>query len=196
MSRTPQLRFNDPRTKKEQAFGGTLLKKAKNRHDRPVSSKHPMHLVLKSSQAKGRFGFAAGGNAKKIKGIVSQHCLRYGVKQIQYSNNFNHLHLLLKFPSRVIYLRFIRSLTGAIALTVSGASKVKSLKSIFAGKKFWDFRPYTRVVYGWRGYTIAKDYVLLNRLEALGILPKRTGRLKDVLPGEKHLFRKSARSPS
>jgi REP element-mobilizing transposase RayT len=151
MSRAIQASFDDPRVKKHQAFGGTLLKKAKNRHDRPVSSKHPMHLVLKSTQAKGRFGFGTSVNAKKIRSIVDDHCTRYGVKKIQYSNNFNHLHLMVKFPSRRIYLKFIRSLTASIALAVSGASKLKSLKSIFGGKKFWDFRPYSRVVFGWRG---------------------------------------------
>ncbi len=190
MSRSAQLKFRDPRVKKEQAFGGTLLKKAKNRHDRPVSSKHPMHLVLKSTKAKGRFGFGTTKNSQAIRKLVDAHCSRYGVKCIQYSNNFNHLHLMLKFPSRAVYLRFIRSLTGAIALAVSGASKLTSLKAIFGGAKFWDFRPFTRIVYGWRGYSIARDYVLLNRLEALEILPKRNGRLRDVLPGEKLYFAK------
>jgi putative transposase len=190
MSRAIQASFDDPRVEKHRAFGGTLLKKAKNRHDRPVSSKHPMHLVLKSTQAKGRFGFGTSVNAKKIRSIIDDHCSRYGVKKIQYSNNFNHLHLMVKFPSRRIYLKFIRSLTASIALAVSGASKLKSLKSIFGGKKFWDFRPFSRVVFGWRGYTIAKDYVILNQLEALEILPKRKGRLRDILPGERHYFSK------
>lgn len=192
MSRTTQTRFHDPRVKKEQSFGGTLLRKAKNRHDRPVSAKLPMHIVLKSSKAKGRFSFGTAKNSRAIKQIIDNHCAKFGVKRIQYANNFNHLHLLLKFPSRRIYLRFIRSLTGAIALAVSGANKMKNLKSVFGAKKFWDFRPFTRVVYGFRGYKIAKDYVMLNRLEALGVLPKRAGRLREVDAGERYYFKPRA----
>ena len=191
MSRHPQLKFNDPRVKQELRFGGALLRKAKNRHDRPISSQDPMHLVLRSTKAKGRFSFGHAKNFVKVDAIVRSHCLRYGVKLKQFSNNYNHLHLLVKFPSRQTYLRFIRSLTGHLALAVTGASKMKSLKSIFDGKSFWDFRPFSRVVRSRRGYAVARDYVVLNQLEALGILPKRSERLRAVTPGEKHLFRSS-----
>lgn len=90
-------------------------------------------------------------------------------------------------PGRAIYIRFIKSVTGHLVLAVARASKLKSLKEIFGSKSFWDFRPFTRVVRGWRGFKITSDYVVLNtlnKLEAAGILPKRDGRLKDVLPGE------------
>jgi len=186
MSKAPQLKFNDLKVRGELRFGGSLMTKAKNRHARPISSRDPMHLVLRSSKAKGRFSFGHK-NAARVRAIVDNHCKRYGVKLIEYSNNFNHLHLLLKFPSRAIYLRFIRSITGSLALAVSGASKLKGLAEIIGGK-FWDFRPFTRVIRSWRGYRIALDYVTLNQLEALEILPKRTGRLREVADGERHLF--------
>jgi putative transposase len=188
MSRSAQLKFEDPKIKNELRFGGSLLKKAKNRHARPISSKDPMHLVLKSSKAKGRFSFGHK-NAARVKKIITSHCNRYGVKMIEYSNNFNHLHLMLKFPSRAIYLRFIRSITGHLALAVSGATKLKGLKEIFGKKGFWDARPFTRVIRSFRGYRVARDYVTLNQLEALDIIPKRAGRLKDLRPGEESYFR-------
>ena len=192
MSRAPQLRFDDPLVKSELRFGGSLMKKAKFRRARPISSKDPMHLVLRSSKAKGSHSFGHK-NAGKVHKIITTHCKRYGVKLIEYSNNFNHLHLLVKFPSRALYLRFIRSLTGHLALAVSGASKLKSLKDIFGKKGFWDFRPFTRVVRSWRGYRIARDYVLLNQLESQDVLPERKGRLREVLPTEQYWFR-TARS--
>ena len=189
MSRTPQLKFKTPSFKNELAFGGTLLRKRKNRKQRPVSSKDPMHLVLRSSMAKGVMGFGPSKNVVRVREIVDQHCSRYGVKLIQFSNNFNHLHLMVKFPSRAVYLRFIRSITGALALAVTGASKLKAL-----GAKFWDFRPFTRVIRSLRGYQVARDYVTLNQLEALEILPKRSGRLREVGAGERHHFKYRART--
>jgi REP element-mobilizing transposase RayT len=146
-----------------------------------------MHLVLRSTKAKGAHSFG-NKNAARVRSIIDNHCGRYGVKLVQYSNNFNHLHLLLKFPSRAVYLRFIRSITGSLALAVTKASKRNSLKSIFGEDGFWDFRPFTRVVRSLRGYFIARDYVTLNELEAEGILPKRSGRLRVVGRGERHLF--------
>jgi len=166
------------------------MKKAKNRHDRPVTSKYPMHLVLKSSKAKGEFSFRSAKNLKRVRHIVDQHCRRYGVKLHEFSNNFNHLHILAKFPSRPIYVRFIRSLSGALALAVTGASKSKNLKQILGGK-FWDFRPFTRIVIGNRAYRIARDYVILNQLEQLGMIPHRTSRLKGVQPREAVFFLKN-----
>lgn len=147
-----------------------------------------MHLVLRSSKAKGQFSFGHK-NAGRVRQIVDAHCSRYGVKLIEYSNNFNHLHMLLRFPSRAVYLRFIRSITGHIALAVTKANKNEGLKTILGGK-FWDFRPFTRVIRSWRGYRVALDYVTLNQLEALAIIPKRSGRLRDVESGERHLFRR------
>ena len=188
MKRT-QLKFDSKELRSELRFGGSLLKKAKSRTARPVSSKDPMHLVLRSTKAKGVYSFGYKTNVSKVKKIVDRHCAKYGVKLIEYSNNFNHLHLLLKFPSRAIYLRFIRSLTGSLAIAVSGANKLKCLKEIFGKQGFWDFRPFTRVVRSLRGYKVARDYVVLNQLEAADVLPKRKGRLKDVEAGERHHFR-------
>ena len=188
--RSPQLKFKDKRLSNQLSFGGSLMTKAKNRHARPVSSKDPMHLVLRSTKAKGAHSFG-NRNAGKVRTIVNAHCKRYGVKLIEYSNNFNHLHMLVKFSSRAAYLRFIRSITGHLALAVSGANKKKSLQTIFGAKGFWDFRPFTRVIRSWRGYRIALDYLTLNQLEAEGILPKRSGRLREVEPGEDHYFHRA-----
>lgn len=217
MSRSKQIPFDKKAFRNELRFGGALMKKTKGRlGHRPVSTRAPMHLVLRSSKAKGRFGFGYQSNLKKVNEIVRKTCAKYGVKLIEYSNNYNHLHLLVKFPSRAVYLRFIRSLTGHLALAVTGANRTRALRDIFAvpassketknprskkqtdqidnpgsTKGFWDYRPFTRVVRSWRGYRIVRDYVILNQLEAFEIIPKRSGRLRDVEPGEHHYFRRS-----
>lgn len=192
MSRSQQGSFKGQSFKKLLFYGGSKRAKLSERKVRPLSSKDPVHLVLRSTKAKGVFGFGHQRNLRRVNEIVRAHCERYGVKLIEYSNNFNHLHLLVKFGSRAVYVRFIRSLTGALALAVSGASKMKSLKQIFGESGFWDFRPFTRVVRSWRGYRVVRDYVVLNQLEALEILPKRGGRLRDVTAGEWHYFRRGS----
>lgn len=192
--RSSQIKFDSLKSRSGLAFGGSLSKKANGRGARPISSKDPMHLVLRSTKAKGKFSLGHSSNVRRVNEIIQKNCVKYGVKLIEYSNNFSHLHLLAKFPSRALYLRFIRSVTSSIAIAVSGANKLKALKEIFGAKGFWDFRPFTRIVKSFRGYKIARDYVVLNQLEAMGIVPKREGRLRDVETGERHHFRRPKKS--
>lgn len=60
----------------------------------------------------------------------------------------------------------MRAISGIIAIKVTGANKTKELK-----QKFWDYRPWTRIVEWKKAYTIAKDYVIQNHLEAIGLIP-------------------------
>ena len=62
----------------------------------------------------------------------------------------------------------MRALTGTIAMKATGSSKVNALK-----QKFWDYRPWSRIVEWKRAYSIAKDYVIQNHLEVLGLVSFR-----------------------
>lgn len=183
-----QSSFRDAHRNTSTSFGGSLLKKKAHRHARPVSSKQSMHLVLKSTKATGRYSFRYGQNAANIKQLIESLCSKYGVKLIKFSNNFNHLHLHAKFSSRVTYLRFIRTITAKLAMLVTGTKKSNSLKTIFGKKRFWDYRPFSRIVYGFRGWKMAQDYIRLNQLEAEHVVRKREGRLKDLRPNERAYF--------
>ena len=59
----------------------------------------------------------------------------------------------------------MRAISGIIALKVTGTNKLKSLK-----QKFWDYRPWSRIVDWKKAYSIAKDYVIQNHLEAIGYI--------------------------
>ena len=157
------------------SFGGTLLKRAKGRTARPISTRDPMHLVMRSTQARGAWNFRRLGNQTLVDQIVRKTASRYGVRIHEFANAGNHLHLLIRVKNRRVFQTFLRSVTGQIALKISGSSKLKSLK-----KKFWDYRPFSRIVRGWRGYRVARDYVVLNELETLGIVP---GRPKTIQTG-------------
>ncbi len=184
-----QTRFDHSAFKTKDFFGGSFSTCRSFRRARPISTKQSMHLVLKSSLAKGRFSFRYGSNAKRIDSAVVNTCRKYGVKLIRHSNNFNHIHLDAKFPSRELFKRFIRSLSGQIAMIASGARKGRRLGDLVGRQNFWDFRPFSRVVRGRRGYTTANDYVELNKLEADGVISKRESRLRGLTPAEWELVR-------
>jgi hypothetical protein len=190
-SRAKQARFSDAKFKIQDQFGGDLLKKRCNRTARPISTKESMHLILKSSLAKGAMSFRSGSHSSQIDGIILKAARKNGVKLIKTSNNFNHLHLHIRVGSRELYKRFVRSICGSIAMLVTGAKKAKPADKIVGKRRFWDARPYSRIVRGWRGFKTANDYVTLNQLEAEGMIPKRATRLRGLETGEKRFFAES-----
>ena len=150
--------------REKEFFGGRrLTTRAERARPRPLSTKYSMHVVLRSSQAKGEWSFRKKGNPEKIKLILHRYAAKYGVTLYSCANVGNHLHLHLKLANRHTYPAFIRSLTAALVLAITGASKLQKL-----GRKFWDYRPYTRIVKGRRGFLGLNDYIAVNQLEGLG----------------------------
>ncbi len=146
------------------AYGGDLLKKRKGRRGpRPLDTKNSMHLVLRSTHAKGVWSFRSSGNSKKISLIMRKFALKYGVKIFSVANVGNHLHLHIQLGSRYGYKPFIRATTAAIAMAITGVSRWKKLDI-----KFWDLRPYSRVVMGRKAWLILTKYIRVNQLEGMG----------------------------
>lgn len=163
---------------------------------RPLDSGKPLHVCMRSEQAKGAKTMQ-GRNRLKVDGIVASTSKKMSVRLVKYVNVGNHLHLVVKLPGRGMiarrqYAKWIRALTGLIAYEIGGASKgggrndaggrsrgraetTKFLASdsgagvkVPRTKKFWDSRPFTRVVHGLRGFKIIDRYVLKNEFEAMG----------------------------
>jgi hypothetical protein len=87
---------------------------------------------------------------------------------ISVANVGNHLHIHLQLKQIRLYKPFIRAITGAIALTVMGASK--NQKKVKKNKdRFWDYRPFTRIVSSYRQYLNTRDYIAINQLEGKGV---------------------------
>lgn len=160
--------------KKEMAFGGTLMRQAKFRTARPLSKKHPLHLVMSSTQAKGSWSFLVAKNYETIQKTVEECAAKNGIRVSELAINRDHIHLIIKFTNRTFYARFIRSLSGLLASRITNQGK-RALD-----KRFWDYRPFTRIIIGFRGYQIAKDYVTLNKLEAMGVIDYQPERLRTV----------------
>ncbi len=162
--------FNSPKA----YFGGSLLV-GKRKSLRPMSSKHALHLILKSSRAKGTQSFLK--HQKQIQFQLDKQAKKFGVRIYRYSNVGNHLHLLIKIHSRREYKKFIRAVSsliqGIVTKTLGANQKVRREKTQDQKLKeiFWDFRPFSRVVSWGRDFKNTAHYVIKNTLEALGLIP-------------------------
>ena len=150
--------------RKSSDHGGVLRRKRKGRGARPLAVKSSMHLVLRSTQAKGQQSFKHKKNEQKVAQIIQKFAQKYGIRILSLANVGNHLHLHLKLATRQSYKSFIRATTGAIALAVTQTSRLKKLK-----QKFWDLRPFTRIVQGFRDRLTLVNYIEINQLEGCGL---------------------------
>ena len=141
-------------------YGGDLQKRRSGRdHARPLSTKETMHLVLRSTHAKGVWSFRSAKNQTNIRRIIKKFATKNHVRVLSFANVGNHLHLQIRLAKRLTYNAFIRSVTGAIALAIMGARR---------SVKFWDRRPFTRIVTSFRAFQNLKNYVRINQLEGDG----------------------------
>lgn len=168
-SRVRQHSFDGSVFQRQRAFGGSYLKNSNAKTKRAVSTRDPMHVVLRSARATGPMSMLKPRIARRVDDIVRADARRFGVRVIEFANVGNHCHLLVKAGNRRSFLWFLSSIAGRIAMAVTGARKGAPMEA----RKFWEFRPFTRVVEGRRGYRVARDYVLLNQLEAAGLVPPR-----------------------
>lgn len=170
--RSKQLGFNAKGFAKiADGFGGSNLK-SHPKIKRPLDSKLPIHLVLRTSASCLRLPKLYG----EVNGLVQRAARKHGVTVYSYANVGNHIHLLIKIASRGRWAPFIRELTGRIA------QLARETINLAPTRPFWLFRPYTRVVRGWRTpFRMVKDYLHLNRLEADGFISRsETNKLKDL----------------
>lgn len=151
--------------------GGSLFNtRAGRRQRRPLDSKNSMHLILRSSKAIGDLSFKKPKNTKKIMFYVVKFSHKYGIKIISLANVGNHLHFHIKLSKISTYKPFIRALTGAIAISITGKNRWQGDKTKL---RFWDYRPFTRVVYGFKAFLNLKNYIEVNQLEGLGVLREK-----------------------
>jgi hypothetical protein len=170
--RAKQLSF-EGFSKLNDCFGGSLLKNSHAKTHRPLDSKLPIHLILRSVKG----GMRLPKTFKHVNQTVDRACKKHGVRLYQYANVGNHLHMLIKISHVKRWAAFIRELTGRIAQVAQG------LKGPQKGlPNFWKQRPFTRIVRSWRkAFRDAKEYVHLNFLEAEGFISrKETKTLKDL----------------
>jgi REP element-mobilizing transposase RayT len=156
----PGFQFSSAKT-----FGGSTLK-GNAREQRPISVKRPMHVVMRSSLATNEHSFLKPQRARRIETLVRRIGKAKGVKVYRYANAGNHLHLVVLPRSRESFHAFTRAISGVIARLTLGVERGRA-----QGKKFWDAKPFTRILEWGRDFKTTVSYVLQNKLEALGFIP-------------------------
>lgn len=149
-------------------FGGLLLK-GNAKVARPLSTKEPVHLVLKSAYAVGIMSMLQKYNVNKIDKIIRSHAKLCRIRIYHFVNVGNHLHLVVKLDDRKLFAKFIRSVSGLIARHVLKKERgPQNIGENSTNKRvaFWVARPFTRLVSWGNDYKFVTRYIEKNRNQA------------------------------
>jgi hypothetical protein len=140
---------------------GGEASKGKRKSARPFDRKKAIHVTLRASRATREWSMLA----RKHKGFVYLEGDRIAcesqVKLYRIVNVGNHLHLVVKARSRGDFQRFLRILTGKIAMLVTGAKKGQPL-----AQRFWDLLAHTKLIEWGRQFAKLSRYMEKNFGEA------------------------------
>ena len=135
----------------------------KRKTTRPFDRRQAIHVTLRASGATREWSMLA----HKHKGYVylegDRIARKSNIKLYRFVNVGNHLHLVVKARSQKDFQRFLRVLTGKIAMLVTGARKGKPL-----AKRFWDLLAHTKLIQWGRQFENLSKYMEKNFREAEG----------------------------
>jgi hypothetical protein len=141
---------------------GGIVRKGRRKLRRPLDTKRSLHVVLRSSKARGGNSFLHRRNKGTIHLLLIDTAARYGIKIYGYENVGNHIHLVIRGRTRRCLQAFLKVFPQRLMFQVTGARKGQPRG------RFFDAIAYSRVVAWGREFKIVKDYLWKNRLEALG----------------------------
>ena len=137
-------------------FGGSLLV-GKRKSKRPLSTKHPIHLVLRSELKR-----VFHPSNQSLDKLIKKTAKEFNIKIYDFALNWSHIHMLIRLQNKEDYTKFIRALTSKLALGIRKAKP--NIKSVFT------LRPFTRILTWGRDFRNALNYQIINRLEAKGLI--------------------------
>jgi REP element-mobilizing transposase RayT len=134
--------------------------------------------------------------------IIKKYAAHFYIKIEQLSLQNDHIHALVRTSRRSLYQHFFRVVTGQIAqqfkregmLTIQLVTDTKTRTPSYKSKaatnaiSLWKYRPFTRVVRGWKAYKIVRNYIQLNEQEVIGKIPFRKERLCGLSSAEWELL--------
>jgi len=124
--------------------------------------------------------------------VLKKYSRRFFVKLEQVAICQDHIHCLVRLSKRSLGQHFFRVVAGQIAqeFQKNGLMKVTDTpadgdeapgQSRNVGRKpLWRYRPFTRVIKGYRAYKTVRSYIQLNECEARGEIPYRKSRLRGL----------------
>jgi len=153
-----QISFGFLENRKKE-FGGSLLL-GKRKSKRPLSTRHPLHLVLKSVEK----GLFSPGN-RSLEALIQKTAHEFNIQLYEKALNWSHIHLLIRIRSREDYVKFIRALTSRITERIRKSRP--QIETIFA------LRPFTRILSWGRDFKQALHYLIQNQMEARGLIKRK-----------------------
>jgi REP element-mobilizing transposase RayT len=148
-----------PKTKR--SHGGTLAI-GRRKNIRPIDTRSPHHIILKSNRAKGKLSLVH--HNKATISIIQKMAARFQVSIYERNVNFDHVHILARGKKRKNLQDFFRSIAALIAREVTGARKGKPFG------KFWSYLIFSRIVdSGKKDFETTRNYIIQNELETLGL---------------------------
>lgn len=157
--RQKQASFFDPAPRSH----GGALSAGREKKARPIVTKRPMHLIVRSSRARGAWSFLRKRHQAGIALHLEKTARRFGVKVHRLVNVGNHLHLLVQAKRRDDFQNFLRVFTQGVVFLVTGARKGKPVG------KFWDALAFSRVVEWGRDWAHLHGYFDKNGWEGRGV---------------------------
>lgn len=142
---------------------GGELSQGKRKTGRPFSPKLAIHVVMRAEIAKKQWSMLAKKHRGPVYLEMDRAAKESNLRLYRYANVGNHLHIVVKARAKRDLQRFLRVLSGRIAMRVTGARKGKPLK-----EKFWTRLAYTRLVEWGRTFTNLLNYVAKNLAQAHG----------------------------
>lgn len=182
------MSFISSHHKLKTSYGGTLRKKRLGRQQRPLSRKSPLHLVFKAHKSLLKEKSFRGHRSFSLcQRLIKRYARRFFVRIDQCSIQGDHIHLLIRCSERFFYQAFFRVLAGQIAqrLQKEGLLRLRDSKRVTdTPTKLWMHRPFSRVVVGFKGLVIIKNYIQLNEQEARGKIKYNSKRLAGLSADE------------
>jgi REP element-mobilizing transposase RayT len=156
---------------------GGEIRRGRRKLARPFDSRRPIHVVLRSSVAKGRWSLRRPDTTRQVFNAMQRLARRFGVRVYEFANATNHLHMLIRAKCRHALQGFLRAFAGIAARIVTGAQKGRPIG------KFWDWLAYSRIVEWGRDFFGAWAYVFQNELEGTRRLPHQPRGARRVTRG-------------
>ena len=161
--RAAQLQlFTQAQNRSRREHGGSI-RQGQRKLARPLATKRPLHLVLRSLRATKSWSFLHRANRARVHALVIDTAARYGIRLYRFENVGNHLHLVVQGRTRKGIRAFLRVLPQRLMFAVTGARKGSPVG------RFFDGILYSRVVSWGREFKILDSYLWKNALEALGL---------------------------
>ena len=97
---------------------------------RPLDTRKPIHLVLKSKHAKGKLSLLGAKNRLTVVRIITERARQFKITLHQKQNVGNHIHILASFRTKPGLQNFLRTIAALIAREVTGARRGRPFRPL------------------------------------------------------------------